>query len=284
VKTLQEKAAVLVEALPYLRQFRGKTVVIKYGGAAQVDKALKAGFAQDIALLEHVGLRPIVIHGGGKEITQLSTRLGIPIQFVNGQRVTTPEVAEVAEMVLSGKINGEIVTQINRYGVRAVGLSGKDGNLMLAQRWDNGDEDLGQVGKIQRVDADVLRVLLENQIVPVVAPIGVGPEGETFNINADLAACRIAIAVAAEKLVFLTDVEGVRFQGKRLSTLTPSTARELITKGEIDGGMLPKVQAALEALESGVHKVHLIDGRVPHALLLEIFTQEGVGTQFLMDG
>ncbi len=282
MKRLQQKAAILVEALPYLRQFRGKTVVIKYGGAAQAEDALKETFAQDVALLEHVGLRPIVVHGGGQEISRLSRRLGLPSQFIDGQRVTTAEVVEVAEMVLSGKINGEIVTRINRHGAQAVGLSGKDGSLLQAERWPAGDVDLGLVGKIVQVQAAVLHVLLENQIVPVIAPVGVGPAGETLNINADLAACEIACAVKAEKLVFLSDVEGVCVQGKKVSTLTPSLAQQSIDRGEIAGGMVPKVQAALASLQAGVRKVHLIDGRVPHSLLLEIFTEEGVGTQFLL--
>jgi acetylglutamate kinase len=283
VKTLQQKAAILVEALPYLRQFRDKTVVIKYGGAAQVDEALKESFAQDIALLEHVGLLPIVVHGGGREITHLSERLGLPSEFVDGQRVTTPEVAEVAEMVLSGKVNGEIVTRINQHGAQAVGLSGKDGFLLRAERWRSEKADLGQVGRIVHVEVQTLRVLLENEIVPVIAPIGVGPTGETLNINADLAACEIAKAIQAEKLVFLSDVEGVVVAGKRLSTVTTATAQRLIEQGKINGGMVPKVKAALDALGSGVRKVHLIDGRIPHSLLLEIFTQEGIGTQFLLE-
>jgi acetylglutamate kinase len=273
---------ILVEALPYLTRFRGKTMVIKYGGAAQIEGPLKEAFAKDVALLSHFNIRPVIVHGGGKEISRLSGQLGIPSSFVNGQRVTSQEMLDVVIMVLGGKVNKEIVGAINRQGGNAVGISGQDADLIKARktRPENGD-DLGWVGEVEQINPGIINVLLDNGFIPVISPIGWGEGGTPFNINADIAAGCIAKSLRAEKLIYISDVPGVMADRRRVSTLTKSAAEEYLAEGIITGGMIPKVRSAFETLQGGVMKVHLIDGSVPHAMLLELFTDEGIGTQFV---
>ncbi len=277
-----QHAEILLEALPYIRRFAGKTVVVKYGGNAMIDDDLKRAFARDIVLLKYVGMRPVVVHGGGPQINRMLDSLDIQSSFVRGQRVTDASTMRVVEMVLAGEINGEIVTNIDLAGGRAAGLSGKDGGLIRAQRLD---DDLGQVGRVADVEVDVIEALQVRGFIPVVAPVGSGPDGETLNINADTVAGKLAEALGAEKLLLLTDIEGIKdADGNLLSSLTVSDARALIDSGVIDGGMIPKVQCCLEALGGGVKMVHILDGRVKHAPLLELFTDEGVGTEVHRDG
>jgi acetylglutamate kinase len=283
------KAEVLMEALPYIRRFYGKTFVVKYGGNAMVDEELKDSFAQDVVLLKYVGINPVVVHGGGPQINEMLERMGTPTQFVRGMRVTDQQTMDIVEMVLAGKINKEIVNLINQHGGMAVGLSGKDGGLIRARKMNvsvsaNGEApeiiDIGLVGEIVGIDPTVINSLDENKFIPVIAPVGVGEKGETYNINADLVAGQIAEALRAEKLILLTDVEGVKDRnGKLLSTLKTNQARKLIEDGVVAEGMIPKVECCMEALKGGVGKTHIIDGRVKHAILLEIFTKEGVGTE-----
>lgn len=283
------KAEVLMEALPYIRRFYGKTFVVKYGGRAMVDDQLKASFAQDIVLLKYVGINPVVVHGGGPQIDKILERMGIVSRYMHGMRVTDPETLDIVEMVLVGKVNKEIVGLINRQGGMAVGLSGKDGNLILARKMNvsvasDGEAheiiDLGMVGEIIEINPKVINSLDENKFIPVIAPVGVGEQGETYNINADLVAGHIAESLGAEKLILLTDVEGVKNKkGDLLSTLKIRQACKLIEDGVVAEGMIPKVRCCIEALEGGVGKTHIIDGRVKHAILLEIFTEEGVGTE-----
>ncbi len=283
------KAEVLMEALPYIRRFYGKTFVVKFGGRAMVDDQLKASFAQDIVLLKYVGINPVVVHGGGPQIDKTLERMGIVSRYMQGMRVTDPETLDIVEMVLVGKVNKEIVGLINRQGGMAVGLSGKDGNLILARKMNvsvasDGEAheiiDLGMVGEIIEINPKVINSLDENKFIPVIAPVGVGEEGETYNINADLVAGHIAESLGAEKLILLTDVEGVKNKkGDLLSTLKIRQACRLIEDGVVAAGMIPKVRCCIEALEGGVGKTHIIDGRVKHAILLEIFTEEGVGTE-----
>lgn len=289
-----EKAGVLIEALPYIRSFSGKTVVIKYGGAAMVEDALKDAFAQDIVLLNFIGIRPVIVHGGGPRISKTMERMGKKPTFVQGQRFTDEETMDIVEMVLGGLVNKEIVTLINRHGGRAIGLSGKDGGLLKArkkgvQRVSKASGtgapeiiDLGLVGEVDRVEPDVLDALEEANFIPVIAPVGVGPGGETLNINADYVASAVAAAVGAEKLMLLTDAPGILDKKVQLMTsLTRKRIQSLIRNGTISGGMIPKVDSALKALDAGVSKVHIIDGRIPHCLLLEVFTKEGIGTEIL---
>ena len=282
------RAEVLLEALPYIREFRGKTVVIKYGGAAMERADLKEPFALDVILLRFVGMKPVIVHGGGPQIGSLMKRLGKEPKFVGGMRVTDEETVEIVEMVLVGKINKEIVGLINHHGGKAVGLSGKDAGLLRARkrkhRLPTGEEvDLGLVGEVELVNVEPIRLLEDNGFIPVIAPVGVGSEGETYNINADLVAGEVAAALGAEKLIHLTDVQGILDSaGKLVSTLSRKEAERLVTAGVIDGGMLPKVESALRALEGGTAKAHIIDGRVPHAILLELFTREGVGTEIVL--
>lgn len=283
------KAEVLMEALPYIQRFYGKTFVVKYGGNAMVDEELKVGFAQDVVLLKYVGINPVVVHGGGPQINEMLKRMGTPSQFVRGMRVTDQETMDIVEMVLVGKINKEIVTLINQHGGMAVGLSGKDGGLIRARKMSvtvasNGEPaeiiDIGLVGEIVGIDPTVINALDESKFIPVIAPVGVGDKGETYNINADLVAGQVAEALHAEKLILLTDVEGVKNKsGGLLSTLKTNQARKLIEEGVVAEGMIPKVECCIEALKGGVGKTHIIDGRVKHAVLLEIFTKEGVGTE-----
>jgi acetylglutamate kinase len=272
----------LCESLPYIQKFRDKVFVIKYGGAAQTDENLRDLFAKDISLLTHMNINIAIVHGGGKEISEVSKQMGIDSKFINGQRVTDEKTLEVVLMVLGGKINKEIVGLLNKNGARAVGITGKDGNLIKAKRFiqENGD-DLGFVGEVESVDRTLLDILMKNSFIPVIAPIGWSDEGMPYNINADIAASSIAKSLKAEKLIYLSDVPGVLIDDKRIDTLDSETSKKYILEGSITGGMIPKVNSAFDTIEGGVNKVHLIDGRVPHALLLEIFTDRGVGTQFV---
>jgi len=281
LESLRERAAVLIEALPYLRQFRGQTVVIKYGGAAMADPELRTEVLKDVVLLEHVGVRPVLVHGGGPEISELMRRLGMEPRFVDGLRVSDAETVAVAQMVLLGSTNPELVAAIQQQGGRAIGLSGNDDGLVSARKLA-GPPDLGFVGEVAHVRADALAWLLEQGLIPVIAPIAPGPAGETLNINADHFAAAIAGALKARKLVLLTDVRGVlrdRADPDTLvSELTAGRAREMIAGGQIESGMIPKVEACLEALGAGVERCHIIDGRLPHAILMELLTDYGIGT------
>jgi acetylglutamate kinase len=283
---LIERARILVEALPYIRTFAEKTIVIKYGGAAMLDPALNASFATDVTLLRFIGLRPVIVHGGGPQIDRMLERLGRTRQFVDGMRVTDAETMDVVEMVLGGTTNAEIVQNIGRAGGRAVGLTGKDAGFMRVKKLlGPAGQDLGLVGDPDRVDPALLRDMTRAGFVPVVAPIGFGADGQTYNVNADVAAGRIAEALDAEKLILLTDVAGVLdVHGKLISTLTRDEVSSAIAKGVVKGGMIPKLECAVHALEHGVTSAHIIDGRVPHALLLEIFTDTGVGTKLVASG
>ena len=281
------RADVLLEALPYIRQFAGKTLVIKYGGAAMEQSELKQSFALDVILLRLVGMNPVIVHGGGPQIGVLMKRLGKEPQFVGGMRVTDEETVEIVEMVLVGKINTEIVGLINHHGGRAVGLSGKDADLIRAHRRfhrtpDGAEVDIGLVGEVEAINAEPIRLLEEHGFIPVIAPVGVGRDGETYNINADLVAGEMAASLGAEKLIHLTDVPGIEADGCLVSTLSRSDAERLIAMGVIDGGMLPKVESSLRALKGGTAKAHIIDGRVPHAILLELLTREGIGTEIVL--
>ena len=287
MQDLVAKAEVLLDALPYIRRFADKTVVVKYGGHAMIDEALKDSFAQDIVLLKFVGLNPVVVHGGGPQIGAMLKQLGIESRFVRGMRVTDQATMDVVEMVLVGKTNKEIVSLINRHGGHAVGLSGKDGELIRARKLKmaepGGGEDaldIGMVGEVAAVNPMVIETLDRSDMIPVIAPVGGGDDGESYNINADLVAGKVAEALRAEKLILLTDVEGIKdADGNIISTLDDEHARRLIADGTIGEGMIPKVECCLEALKNGVKKTHIVDGRVRHAVLLEIFTREGVGTE-----
>lgn len=286
-----ETAAVLIETLPYMQQFAGKTVVIKYGGNAMVNSELKQSVIQDITLLKYVGMRPVVVHGGGPEITKVLNQLGKETTFVSGLRVTDAETVSIAEMVLVGKINTEIVSLLNRHGAKAVGLSGKDADLIIAKKHlaevhENGEVktvDIGFVGDVDQINTDILNALLDRGYTPVIAPIGVGRDNESYNINADYVAGEVAGALGAEKLIMLTDVEGIyrdyHDKSTFISTLSLTEAQEMIKDGTIGGGMIPKVETCIKALQGGTGKTHIIDGRQPHSILLEIFTAQGIGTQ-----
>ena len=287
-----EVAQVLSEALPYIQKFAGRTIVVKYGGNAMIDDALKASFARDIVLMQAVGMRPIVVHGGGPQIGELLERLNIESRFVDGMRVTTEETMDVVEMVLGGLVNKEIVSLLNLAGGRAMGLTGKDGQLIRAKQLKIERKspeleapeiiDIGHVGQVESIDTRVLTMLTESDVIPVVAPIGVGPKGESYNINADLVAGKLAEVLNAEKLMLLTNTGGVLDQtGQVVTGLVSDEVRALIDDGTISGGMLPKVACALSAVNAGVNSAHIVDGRVPHSVLLEIFTDQGVGTQIL---
>jgi acetylglutamate kinase len=280
-----EKAGVLIEALPWIRAFADRTVVIKYGGAAMLDEELRASFARDVTLLRYIGVRPVIVHGGGPQIDELLERLGGKSRFVDGLRVTDEATMEVVEMVLGGTVNAEIVSLIGRAGGRGVGLTGRDGGLLTVERQlGPGGADLGLVGRPVEVDPGLLRTLTREGMIPVVAPLGADGKGQTYNVNADTAAGAIAAALEAAKLILLTDVEGVLDAGgKLLRRMSRTAARAAIADGSIRGGMIPKVECCLEALERGVASAHIIDGRLPHALLLEIFTDAGVGTQIVRE-
>jgi len=275
-----EKARILAEALPYIRQFHGRTIVVKYGGNAMIDEELKSSFARDVVLLKLVGMNPVVVHGGGPQIEQLLARLGKKGEFVQGMRVTDAETMDVVEMVLGGQVNKEVVELINQAGGKAVGLTGQDGAFIHAKKMTlPTKDDLGHVGEIESIDPAVIEALEAGGFIPVVAPIGTGRDGTTYNINADLVAGKLAEVLRAEKLVVMTNTPGVLDKdGKLLTGLTPKKIDELVAKGVISGGMLPKIGSALDAARSGVRSVHIIDGRVPHALLLEVLTDQGVGT------
>ena len=280
----QDKAAILSEALPYIRKFAGKTIVIKYGGNAMTDPELKAGFARDVVMLKLVGMNPVVVHGGGPQINDLLGRLGKQGEFVAGMRVTDPETMDVVEMVLGGLVNKEIVSLINQAGGKAIGLTGKDGNFIRARKLyiqDGSDEgvDIGQVGEVDSIDPQVVQLLDTQDFIPVIAPVGVGPDGMAYNINADLVAGKLAETLGASKLVLMTNTPGVLDRdGNLLTGLTAKSIDALFADGTLSGGMLPKISSALDAARSGVESVHIIDGRVKHALLLEILTAAGVGT------
>jgi acetylglutamate kinase len=279
VQNLIDKAAVLVEALPYIRRFYEKTIVIKYGGHAMTDADLRASFAVDVVLLKYIGLRPILVHGGGPQIGETLEKLGLESTFVDGLRVTDDATMEVVEMVLGGRINSEIVELVNRGGGRAVGLTGTDGGMFTVRRKQRGGRDIGRVGEIIHVDPAPIVAVAKAGFVPVVAPIGVDSEGVTHNVNADEAAGAVARAMQAEKLILLTDVEGVKDgSGELIRQLSVEEARKLVAEGSIRAGMIPKVECCIDALSGGVSRTHIIDGRIVHAILLEIFTDGGVGT------
>ncbi len=283
MKDATKKEEVLVEALPYIQAYEGKTFVIKYGGAAMTDQNLKQTFAKDVTILRKIGISIVIVHGGGKEITDLASRLGFETRFVNGQRYTDQNMVETVVMVLAGKVNKEIVNSINQTGGNAVGLCGVDNSLLKVKKASNG-VDLGLVGEVTSVNTSFLNLLLAHGMMPVIAPIGVNDQGTILNVNADLAAGAIAAALKAEKLVYLSDIEGILQDKKLISTLTKLEADKLIDQGAIFGGMIPKVKSAFDTVNAGVNKVHIIDGRVKHSLLLEIFTDEGIGTQMVSGG
>ena len=284
MQTYLDKANVLIEALPYIQRFNRKIIVVKYGGSAMVDEALKRKVVEDVALLKLVGFKPIIVHGGGKEISRWVEKVGMEPQFKNGLRVTDEETMELVEMVL-GKVNKSLVQLIEELGVKAIGISGKDGGMLKVDKKYSAGEDIGFVGEIQEVNPDIIMDLLERDFLPVICPVGMDFDFNTYNINADDAACAIATAINAEKLAFLTDIEGVyREQGNPeslISELWVDEAYKLMNQGNIGGGMLPKLQNCIDAIENGVSRVHILDGRIPHCLLLEIFTNKGIGTAIL---
>ena len=290
MKKLIEKAKVLIESLPYIQSFSGKTIVIKYGGNAMVEEELKVSFALDIILMKHIGMNPVVVHGGGPQIGEVMKKMGMEPKFVDGFRITDDETMSVVEMVLVGKVNKEIVSLINQQGGRAVGLGGKDGGLItgkkkMLKKKESKDQppeiiDIGSVGDVESINPEIIDTLDASGFIPVIAPVAVGKDGETYNINADLVAGKIAEALSAEKLVLLTDTEGVKdASGELISSLSKKGVQGMIDSGVIKEGMIPKVQCCLEALDYGVTKTHIIDGRVEHAVLLEIFTDKGIGTE-----
>lgn len=286
MQEVMEKAQVLIEALPYIQRFNRKIIVVKYGGSAMIDKELKKHVIQDVTLLKLVGFKPIIVHGGGKEISRWVEKTGMQPEFVNGLRKTDAATMEIAEMVLN-KVNKSLVQMVEELGVNAIGISGKDGGLLRVEKKYSDGQDIGYVGEITEVNPKILEDLLERDFLPIVCPIGMDADYETYNINADDAACAIAQAVQAEKLAFLTDIEGVykdpADKSTLISELTVSEARELIADGFIGGGMLPKLNNCMEAIEKGVSRVHILDGRIAHCLLLEIFTNKGIGTAILDD-
>ena len=281
-----QKAAVLIEALPYIQRFNRKIVVIKYGGSAMVDEELKKKVIQDVVLLKLVGFKPIIVHGGGKEISRWVGKVGMEPHFINGLRVTDEPTMEIAEMVLN-KVNKSLVQLVNELGIKAVGISGKDGMMLKCHKKLSKGEDIGYVGEVTKVNPKILQDLLERDFLPIVFPIGFDENFDTYNINADDAACAIAEAVNAEKLAFLSDIEGVYRDAEDPSTLISELrvdeAQQLITDGHVGGGMIPKLKNCIDAIENGVNRVHILDGRIPHSLLLEIFTNKGIGTAILKD-
>ena len=289
----EEVAGILIESLPYIRRFSGMTIVIKYGGHAMVDDQLKEDFARDVTLLKFIGLNPVVVHGGGPQINSVLQQMGIQSTFVKGMRLTDTPTMDVVEMVLGGKVNKAIVAQINRQGGKAVGLSGKDGGLIQAKKlhivFQNDEKtppeiiDPGHVGEVTLINPDLINTLTQRGFIPIIAPVGVGESGETYNINADMVACRVAVALAAGRLIYLTDVDGVLdADGKLISSIDAVTVQQLSKAGIITGGMIPKINYALEALQQGVEKVPIINGKKRHALLLELFTDRGIGTEVTM--
>ncbi len=293
VKKSVERADVLLEALPYIRRFYGKTIVIKYGGHAMEDEELKENFARDVVMMKYIGINPVVVHGGGPQIGSFLKKLGKDSKFVQGMRVTDEETMDIVEMVLVGKVNKEIVGLINRHGGTAVGLSGKDANLIRAEKYYLSEEkvkdtppeiiDIGLVGRVTEINATLIASLTANGVIPVIAPTGVGEHGETYNINADLVAGAVAAALMAEKLILLTDVPGVLDRNRELiHTMDDRTTRRMIEEGTIEGGMFPKVKCCLKALKGGVKKAHIVDGRLKHTILLEMFTDQGIGTEIVL--
>lgn len=287
-----EKASILIESLPYIKEFYNKTVVIKYGGHAMVDEELKSSFALDIILMKYIGINPVIVHGGGPQINKFLEKMNIQSNYIQGMRVTDGETMDVVEMVLVGKVNKEIVGLINLHGGKAVGLSGRDGNLVKAKKMKIVKSqvkeappeliDLGRVGQVTDINSEILDVLDKEHFIPVIAPVGVGEDGQSYNINADLVAGAIAAQLGAEKLILLTDVKGVLdHAGKLVPTMTQADADSMIESGVLAGGMIPKIKCCLDAVSRGVRKAHIIDGRVKHALLLEIFTKDGVGTEIV---
>ena len=275
-----QKVETLLESLPYIRQFYDKTIVIKYGGHAMVEERLKQSFAKDIILMKYVGLDPVIVHGGGPQIGEFLRKLGKESRFVKGIRVTDNETMDVVEMVLVGKVNKEIVGLINHFGGKAVGLSGKDGGLITAKKLKTKGEDMGMVGEVLSVNPHVIETLDRDKFIPVIAPVGVGDDGKTYNINADTVAGKIAAALKAEKLILLTDVQGVLDKNKKLiSALNVAEVKKLIKNETATGGMIPKLECCLDAIKGGVSKAHIIDGRIAHAVLLEVFTDAGIGTE-----
>jgi len=293
IKNSMERAEILLEALPYIKRFYNKTIVIKYGGHAMVDDELKDRFAQDVVMMKYIGINPVIVHGGGPQIGTLLKKLGKESKFVQGMRVTDEETMNIVEMVLVGTVNKEIVGLINRHGGKAVGLSGKDGNLIHAEKYYLSEEkvkntppeiiDIGLVGKVKSINSQLIISLAQNNFIPVIAPTGIGDKGETYNINADIVAGEIAAALEAEKLLLLTDVPGVLGRNKKLiNTMTDKDALKLIENGTVEGGMFPKIKCCLKALKGGVKKAHIIDGRLKHAVLLEVFTDKGIGTEIVL--
>jgi acetylglutamate kinase len=293
ISNLIERADILLETLPYIRRFYNKTIVIKYGGHAMVDDELKDKFAQDIVLMKYIGINPVVVHGGGPQIGDHLKKFGKESKFIQGMRVTDEETMNIVEMVLVGTVNKEIVGLINRHGGNAVGLSGKDGNLIKAEKYYLNEEkakhtppeiiDIGLVGKVKNINTQLIFTLAQNNFIPVIAPTGMGDAGETYNINADIVAGEIAAALQAEKLLLLTDVPGVLDKNKQLiNTMNNKKALKLIDDGIIEGGMFPKIKCCLKALKGGVKKAHIIDGRLKHSILLEIFTDKGIGTEIVL--
>lgn len=283
--TLIEKASILIEALPYIQKLYGKTVVIKYGGNAMINEKLKNWVMEDITLLKYIGVNPIVVHGGGPDINSVLKKLNVESQFINGLRVTDMQTMEVAQMVLVGKTNKELVSMLNQKGGKAIGICGIDGNLIQARKhyeYVNGQKvDLGYVGEVVSINAKVLEMLAKDEYIPVVAPIGVGEDGTSYNINADTVAAEIAKAIKAEKLMFMTDVEGLKYDKNSkeiISAISADEVLKMIDEGKIDGGMIPKVLGCIDALKHGVNRTHILDGRIPHCILLEIFTDKGIGT------
>lgn len=290
MENLIKKAGILIEALPYIQKLHGKTVVIKYGGNAMINEDLKNSVMEDITLLKYIGMNPVVVHGGGPDINRMLGRLDIKSEFMNGLRITDKNTMEVAQMVLVGNTNKEIVSLINQKGGKAIGLCGIDGNLIECEQYktvvDGVERDIGYVGRITNINSRVLELMAKDEYIPVIAPIGVGKDGQSYNINADTVAGEVAIALKAEKLMLLTDVEGVKMSKDSpdvLHALTEAEVNDLIAKNIINGGMIPKVQGCLEALNGGVGRTHIIDGRIPHCILLEIFTNKGIGTMIMKE-
>lgn len=293
IRESMQRADILLEALPYIQRFYNKTIVIKYGGHAMQDDELKASFARDVLMMKYIGINPVVVHGGGPQIGSYLKKIGKESRFIQGMRVTDEETMNIVEMVLVGLINKEIVALINRHGGRAVGLSGKDGNLIESEKYflsaekakDTPPEiiDIGLVGKVRKINAALISSLEREGFIPVIAPTGVGENGETFNINADIVASEVAAALQAEKMILLTDVEGVLDENKRLiNTMSNQDALGMIERGVVEGGMFPKVKCCLKALRGGVRKAHIVDGRLKHAVLLEMFTDSGIGTEIVL--
>lgn len=280
----KDKKHLLIEALSYIQKFKDKIVVIKYGGAAMIEEELKVHFAQDIVLLQSLGMRPVIVHGGGPEVSRAMERLGQKVSFIDGLRVTSAENMKVAEMVLSGTINKEIIAHLNTFNGKAVGVSGKDGHLIEAHKKEHsGGIDLGYVGQVGKTNPELIHVLLKENFLPVISPVGLGVDGTTYNLNADTVASSIAVALKAHKVIFITDVNGIMINGQLKSHLTAKELRQLITEGVVSGGMVPKSEAVLNAVTSGVGSAHIINGTDPHSVIAELFTDQGIGTKIVLE-